>query len=219
MNYEPILTVKITPMTTTESIKNISLPNPPTDDDNSCMICYDPLNQDSGCVTIKCGHKYCPGCFVQHMKIDNHCAMCRREIEMKKPENVEKRTLLIRDSSMRFLASNYISQWSQRLESSIYGRWRFSTSDIRILIREELQDHLPEIVNAISENAIDTSRDNSVGQTERSRFTNEGLSLINRQTDQIETYLLEAAVMNAHARTGGHWGVPWNPEGEEVALD
>lgn len=163
-------------MTTIDITKNIPPPPPPPclTDDDSCMICYETLNHDSGRVTIKCGHKYCPGCFVKHMTIDNRCAMCRREIEMKKSTNIEKRTLLIRGNAMRFLGSDYITSWSKRLEESIWKQWELRNVDMRIILREEIENSLPEIINAVSENAIDMSRGESQSQSRSpSRFMRE----------------------------------------------
>jgi hypothetical protein len=77
----------VTNMNTTDNIKNIPPPSlvESSNDDNICMVCYDPLDEETGCVTTKCGHKYCPQCFDKHMKIDNHCAMCRTKINDEKP--------------------------------------------------------------------------------------------------------------------------------------
>jgi hypothetical protein len=55
--------------------------------DNSCIVCYDPLDLEVGIETTKCGHKYCKGCFDEHMKIDNKCAMCRTLL--KEEKNIE----------------------------------------------------------------------------------------------------------------------------------
>jgi hypothetical protein len=51
--------------------------------DNICIVCYDPLDEEVGIETTKCGHKYCSGCYDEHMKIDNKCAMCRTVLKEK----------------------------------------------------------------------------------------------------------------------------------------
>jgi hypothetical protein len=56
--------------------------------DNICMVCYEPLNEDIGFETTKCGHKYCSGCYDEHMKIDNKCAMCRTVLKEKSPGSI-----------------------------------------------------------------------------------------------------------------------------------
>jgi hypothetical protein len=56
--------------------------------DNICMVCYEPLNEDIGFETTKCGHKYCSGCYDAHMKIDNKCAMCRTVLKEKSPGSI-----------------------------------------------------------------------------------------------------------------------------------
>jgi hypothetical protein len=52
--------------------------------DNICIVCYDPLDLEIGIETTKCGHKYCHGCYDEHMKIDNKCAMCRTVLKEEK---------------------------------------------------------------------------------------------------------------------------------------
>jgi hypothetical protein len=52
--------------------------------DNSCIVCYDPLDLEVGFETTKCGHKYCHRCFDSHMKVDNKCAMCRTVLKEEK---------------------------------------------------------------------------------------------------------------------------------------
>lgn len=44
--------------------------------DNECIICYNDKDQN-GSVSLKCGHKYCVDCFIEHMRSSNTCAYCR----------------------------------------------------------------------------------------------------------------------------------------------
>jgi len=43
-----------------------------------CIICYEAVGNEK--VSIKCGHTYCVGCFVTHMRMSNQCAYCRTEL-------------------------------------------------------------------------------------------------------------------------------------------
>lgn len=43
-----------------------------------CIICYETVENEK--VSIKCGHTYCVGCFVKHMRLSNDCAYCRTEL-------------------------------------------------------------------------------------------------------------------------------------------
>jgi len=51
-----------------------------------CAICMEEM---SGEVTLKCGHRLCPSCFAQHSRVSNTCPYCRDEFAPKesgKPE-------------------------------------------------------------------------------------------------------------------------------------
>lgn len=43
-----------------------------------CVICYETVGNEK--VSIQCGHTYCVGCFVKHMRMSNQCAYCRTEL-------------------------------------------------------------------------------------------------------------------------------------------
>jgi hypothetical protein len=45
---------------------------------DECIICYETLVE--GNVKLKCNHKYCLSCFVQHMRTKSECAYCRQEV-------------------------------------------------------------------------------------------------------------------------------------------
>ena len=45
---------------------------------DECIICYETI--DEGNVKLKCNHKYCLSCFVQHMRTKSECAYCRQEV-------------------------------------------------------------------------------------------------------------------------------------------
>jgi len=46
-----------------------------------CPICMETLDEDTdGVVKLGCSHKFCPGCFVKHMRGANQCAMCRTKV-------------------------------------------------------------------------------------------------------------------------------------------
>ena len=45
---------------------------------DECIICYETVGD--GEVRTKCGHIYCVGCFVKHMRTASNCAYCREPI-------------------------------------------------------------------------------------------------------------------------------------------
>lgn len=45
-----------------------------------CIICYEDITKDTGCVRLKCKHEYCAPCFAKHMRVSNQCAMCRKDV-------------------------------------------------------------------------------------------------------------------------------------------
>jgi hypothetical protein len=57
---------------------------------NICVVCLDETTPSSGTVTTPCCHTYCTSCFVQHMRLDNRCAICRTEVgpPLKKKQEV-----------------------------------------------------------------------------------------------------------------------------------
>ena len=62
-----------------------------------CIICYETVGNEK--VSIKCGHTYCVGCFVKHMRLSNECAYCRTELcelpQKKRRINSDTRSRLI----------------------------------------------------------------------------------------------------------------------------
>jgi hypothetical protein len=163
-------------MTNVESTTNIPALLTPSSLTDDCIICYEPLNQESGCVTTKCGHKYCPACFVTHMNIDNKCAMCRTEIPMKKP------------MSMDTEFNNQV----RSIDEPVWNRIRVPAFPQRFPIQE----------------VLNTNRGSG-----RVPFSVPMSVMIREEQMRRER---EELVRNG--RTGGHWGVPWNPEGEEEII-
>ena len=54
---------------------------------DECIICYETIVE--GNVKLKCNHKYCLSCFVQHMRTKSECAYCRQEVcEVPPPKKV-----------------------------------------------------------------------------------------------------------------------------------
>ena len=45
-----------------------------------CPICFEPMTENTGIVTLGCGHEMCPSCFAQHARNDNRCPMCRTDL-------------------------------------------------------------------------------------------------------------------------------------------
>jgi hypothetical protein len=65
-----------------------------------CIICYEAVDNEK--VSIKCGHTYCVGCFVKHMRLSNECAYCRTELcevpQNKRRMSAQTRSRLIDDA-------------------------------------------------------------------------------------------------------------------------
>lgn len=64
-----------------------------------CLVCNESLKGE-GRVRLDCGHNYCINCFVEHMRIDNRCGICRR---VKCPK-IKKKEITLE------LASNFITE-------------------------------------------------------------------------------------------------------------
>jgi hypothetical protein len=83
------------------------------------MVCYDPLDLEAGIETTKCGHKYCHGCYDDHMKIDNKCAMCRTVL---KEENQQRHSSVnVNDSSTVTMNLGPITNMGS-LDGGLYAR-------------------------------------------------------------------------------------------------
>ena len=65
-----------------------------------CIICYETVENEK--VSIKCGHTYCVGCFVKHMRLNNECAYCRTELcevpQKKRRIDADTRSRLIEEA-------------------------------------------------------------------------------------------------------------------------
>lgn len=55
-----------------------------------CMVCYEPVINEK--VSLGCGHSYCVGCFVKHMRVSNTCAYCRAEVCEPPPSSIKHMT-------------------------------------------------------------------------------------------------------------------------------
>jgi hypothetical protein len=53
---------------------------------NICMVCIEEIGDTTGSVLTPCGHHYCVSCFAQHMRKDNKCGYCRKELTCLLPE-------------------------------------------------------------------------------------------------------------------------------------
>ena len=51
----------------------------PSDDDNTCPICYEGIGDTNTCTT-ECGHKFCMKCMVTHLQRNQQCPICRRQV-------------------------------------------------------------------------------------------------------------------------------------------
>ena len=58
--------------------------------DVECIVCYNNVTPGgNGSVKTECGHTYCVGCFVEHMRHSNKCGYCRSEVS----GPIQKKTL------------------------------------------------------------------------------------------------------------------------------
>jgi hypothetical protein len=219
MNSETDLTDESIVMTNVESTTNIPALLTPSSLTDDCIICYEPLNKESGCVTTKCGHKYCPACFVAHMNIDNKCAMCRTEIPMKKPESMKDRISSMVEMFSPDDLSDLVAELSNNLRDS--GSMdavteMFTTSGLsRIIMGDTEFDnqariHVPAFPQRFpTQEVLNTNRGSG-----RVPFS-VPMSVMIREEEQMRR---EREELVRNGRTGGHWGVPWNRHGEEEII-
>tara|TARA_B100000768_G_C11115441_1_gene305169 strand:+ start:97 stop:753 length:657 start_codon:yes stop_codon:yes gene_type:complete len=64
------------PPPTNTSKKRTRVRPKPKEKKEECSICMEEM---SGEVTLKCGHRMCPSCFAQHSRVSNACPYCRDE--------------------------------------------------------------------------------------------------------------------------------------------
>ena len=57
------------------------------DDIENCVICFENINNNYA--KLKCSHKFCISCFVQHARLNNTCPLCRDEFSIKPKKNLE----------------------------------------------------------------------------------------------------------------------------------
>lgn len=212
------------------------------------MICYDHLDESSGSVSIPCGHKYCPSCFVQHMKKDNHCAMCRVGITMKKRVNQAD---LIDAVGKSYTGSQYLTHIVNTLcddlkdciSSEIIPRLgcgtgeinrviaRATSGDFRLSIQGAMAHVIGNITSDVSD-ALNYAKDTEIPTViepdyeiepssyrtndERIGHVVDPSSIVMQGMSQDEIYTINEEIRNG--RTGGHWGVPTNPQGDEEIL-
>jgi hypothetical protein len=92
-----------------------------------CIICYETVGNEK--VSIKCGHTYCVGCFVKHMRLNNECAYCRTELcevpQNKRRMNPETRSNLIEEAlnddagACQALKTDFIRQMRDSITAQI----------------------------------------------------------------------------------------------------
>jgi hypothetical protein len=189
------------------------------------MVCYDPIDLESGQVTIKCGHMYCPGCFVKHMKTDNKCAMCRVELKLKglltegqKNEWAE----LLAKSYMSSQCTQIRTQQNKGIESMILNQIiPYISTDYRenkllvkrVLMRNDIFAVLYDSLKHISRISIDTtSKWYGIDGRENQPIRSVAMRGLSRQE------VNDANEVVRNGRTGGHWGVHSNQEHTDEML-
>jgi hypothetical protein len=61
----------------------------PQNEESICPICLDNDLKEEYVLT-KCKHKFCPLCYVKHMRLKNNCPMCRNELAPPPPQEQYK---------------------------------------------------------------------------------------------------------------------------------
>jgi hypothetical protein len=87
-----------------------------------CMVCYERVTNEK--VSLRCGHSYCVGCFVKHMRVGNTCAYCRTEVceppsSSKKHMSTDTRHALIHESLDGNLADTMYRDFVEQMRGSI----------------------------------------------------------------------------------------------------
>jgi hypothetical protein len=86
-----------------------------------CMVCYERVTNEK--VSLRCGHSYCVGCFVKHMRVGNTCAYCRTEVceppsSSKKHMTTDTRHALIHESLDGNLADTMYRDFVEQMRAS-----------------------------------------------------------------------------------------------------
>ena len=199
--------------------------------ENICMICYDPLDIECGRVIIKCGHMYCPSCFMEHMKRDNHCAMCRGVVKInKRVINDDNRrdwvqsltTTFMKSDTMNHVYSELCLEMSNLILSKIVPNIS-RTQDNTIMVNNIIESYVPTIT-FVSIRGMITKLTQITVDTTSNWYEN-----VNIQPIQFRDRVVVMQGMSSHelrtrdeeirdGRTGGHWGVFMDPLGTEEII-
>ena len=77
-------------------------------DDNDCPCCMEKIQY--GSVTLNCKHRYCIDCFTKMSRLDNKCALCRKEFS-EKPKQQEHMFDETRDCILTsYLTDDYVEK-------------------------------------------------------------------------------------------------------------
>ena len=83
------------------------------EEENTCIVCMEPLQINLGEVKTPCNHTYCMECFIKHMRISSNCAMCRKQLTIEEPvkedddETVDYNTDTINGEDIWSIVSNF----------------------------------------------------------------------------------------------------------------
>jgi len=80
-----------------------------------CAICMEEM---SGEVTLKCGHRMCPSCFAQHSRVSNACPYCRDEFAPEQGAKPEISTTLANTMILETVRDYY---YDEEMDEEING--------------------------------------------------------------------------------------------------
>lgn len=117
-----------------------------------CIICYETVENEK--VSIQCGHTYCVGCFVKHMRMSNECAYCRAVLcevpQSKRTMTRETRTHIVETalmSSNGWLPKTLLDDFKKQTQEAVL---QLSLSKHNTRSSEEMNRIINEAIESVS---------------------------------------------------------------------
>lgn len=104
-----------------------------SENSETCIVCFETINDDIGKIKTKCGHIYCVSCFVYHMRVSNTCGYCRFEIVPKKPKEPHVMDHIIRMNITDFIMTSF------RNDNGLTRMYANLTNKFNALLEKALQ--------------------------------------------------------------------------------
>ena len=90
------------------------------------------MEEMSGEVTLKCGHRMCPSCFAQHSRVSNACPYCRDEFAPEQGAKPEISTTLANTMILETVRDYYYDEeMDEELNGFIEALLKTDTPSIR----------------------------------------------------------------------------------------